>query len=115
MKACALILALVLVVASYACGRARPGAFAPTVSGLVGRGSSSEATPSEKKVDFDAQIKPILQAKCTPCHFAGGTMYERLPFDHAATIKTLGTKLFTRIKDENQQRLIREFLAQEME
>lgn len=39
-------------------------------------------------------------------------MYERLPFDRAETIKTLGTKLFTRIKDEKEQHLIREFLAQ---
>jgi hypothetical protein len=39
-------------------------------------------------------------------------MYERLPFDRPETIKQLGTKLFTRIKDEHEQRLIREFLAQ---
>jgi hypothetical protein len=47
-----------------------------------------------------------------PCHFAGGAMYQRLPFDHPETIKTLGTKLFTRLKDENEQRLIRQFLSQ---
>ena len=40
-------------------------------------------------------------------------MYQRLPFDRAQTITTLGTKLFTRIKDEKEQRLIREFLEQE--
>jgi hypothetical protein len=40
-------------------------------------------------------------------------MYQRLPFDKAETIVKLGTKLFTRIKDENQQRLIREFLSQQ--
>jgi hypothetical protein len=45
-----------------------------------------------------------------PCHFSGGTMYERLPFDRPETIKKLGTKLFTRIHDENQRRLIRDFL-----
>ena len=39
-------------------------------------------------------------------------MYERLPFDRPETIKKLGTKLFTRIKDEQEQRLIREFLSQ---
>ena len=39
-------------------------------------------------------------------------MYERLPFDQPKTIHTLGEKLFPRIKDENEQRLIREFLAQ---
>jgi len=35
-----------------------------------------------------------------------------MPFDRAETIKTLGAKMFTRIKDENEQRLIRDFLAQ---
>ena len=42
-------------------------------------------------------------------------MYERLPFDRAQTIKTLGAKLFTRIKDEKEQSLIREFLKQQAE
>ena len=42
-------------------------------------------------------------------------MYERLPFDRPATIEKLGTKLFTRIKDEKEQRLIRDFLAQQAE
>ncbi|MEP6741193.1 MAG: hypothetical protein ABJB61_01745 [bacterium] len=38
-------------------------------------------------------------------------MYQRLPFDRPETIKTLGEKLFTRIKDENDRKVIREFLA----
>jgi hypothetical protein len=42
-------------------------------------------------------------------------MYERLPFDRPETIEKLGTKLFTRIKDEQEQRLIRDFLAQQAE
>jgi hypothetical protein len=48
-----------------------------------------------------------------PCHFSGGKVYDKLPFDRAQTIKTLGTKLFTRIHDENERKLIREFLSQE--
>jgi len=39
-------------------------------------------------------------------------MYEKLPFDKPKTITKLGTKLFTRIKDEDQQRMIREFLSE---
>jgi hypothetical protein len=39
-------------------------------------------------------------------------MYQRLPFDRQETINSLGTKLFTRIKDEKERSLIREFLAQ---
>jgi hypothetical protein len=76
--------------------------------------SKTVSTPSATKarVDFDTQLKPIFQSKCMPCHFSGGQMYDRLPFDKPATIRKLGTKLFTRIKDENDRRLIEDFLTQ---
>jgi hypothetical protein len=67
---------------------------------------------AQTKVDFNTQLKPIFESRCTPCHFSGGKVYERLPFDRSETIKKLGTKLFTRIKDEKEQHLIQEFLAQ---
>ncbi|HYX29377.1 MAG TPA: hypothetical protein VE863_12505 [Pyrinomonadaceae bacterium] len=69
--------------------------------------------PPIKKPDFDTEIKPIFQARCQPCHFQGGKVYEKLPFDKAETITKLGTKLFTRIKDEKERALIREYLAQQ--
>jgi hypothetical protein len=64
------------------------------------------------KPDFESDVKPILQAKCQPCHFAGGKVYDQMPFDKPETITRLGTKLFTRIKDEKEQAIIREFLGQ---
>jgi hypothetical protein len=85
--------------------------------------STSGASSSEKpapvsatttaRVDFPTQIKPMLEAKCQPCHFSGGKVYAKMPFDRPETIKTMGTKLFTRIKNENERQLIRDFLAQE--
>jgi hypothetical protein len=80
--------------------------------------TSNVATPvsissaPKERVDFDTQLKPIFQSKCMPCHFSGGQMYDRLPFDKPATIRKLGTRLFTRIKDEHDRRLIEDFLAQ---
>lgn len=76
--------------------------------------SAAVATTSSEKhpVDFDTQVKPIFKSKCMPCHFSGGQMYDRLPFDKPETIRTLGTRLFTRIKEENDRRLIEEFLTQ---
>ena len=68
------------------------------------------ATPA---VDFARDIRPILEARCQPCHFPGGKMYERLPFDRAQTIRDLGPKLFTRIKTPDQQATIGQFLAQQ--
>src|SRR5262249_9612424 len=62
---------------------------------------------------FASDIRPILQSRCQPCHFQGGQMYERLPFDKPETITQLGTKLFTRIKNEDERRIIREFLSKQ--
>jgi len=62
---------------------------------------------------FASDIRQILESRCQPCHFQGGQMYEKLPFDKPETITKLGTKLFTRIKNEDQQRVIREFLSEQ--
>lgn len=75
--------------------------------------SAANSSAQKARVDFDTQLKPMLQSKCMPCHFSGGQMYERLPFDKPATIRKLGTRLFTRIKEEDNRRLIADFLAQQ--
>ena len=64
------------------------------------------------RVDFDTQIQPIFKSKCMPCHFSGGQMYDRLPFDKPETIRKLGTRLFTRIKEKDERQLIDDFLTQ---
>jgi hypothetical protein len=82
--------------------------------GPASQSPTSENSPpqSAPRVDFKTQIQPLLEARCRPCHFSGGKMYARLPFDNPQTIRTLGTKLFTRIKDEKDQALILSFLDQ---
>ena len=75
------------------------------------RFSASSFSPP-KKPDFATEIKPIFQARCQPCHFQGGKVYAEMPFDKSETITRLGTKLFTRIKDEKERTLIRQFLEQ---
>jgi hypothetical protein len=82
-----------------------------TPQAFVTSTAASPANSTTRKPDFASEIKPIFQGRCQPCHFAGGKVYDRLPFDKPETITRLGTKLFTRIKDEKEQRLIREFLA----
>ena len=108
------IAVLIPVFAFNACGGARPASTASMLSGIdIPKRADTIAFHSERsKVDFESQLRPIFESRCMPCHFAGGKMYERLPFDRPETIKLLGSKLFTRIKDENERRLIREFLAQ---
>lgn len=107
MRAGMLILVLILVLNVGACRHAQVGSLG---TGAQNFATSSLTAPTKKPV-FATEIKPIFQARCQPCHFPGGKVYDRLPFDKPETITKLGTRLFTRIKDEKEQRLIREFLA----
>ncbi|MBI3131883.1 MAG: hypothetical protein HYZ13_11205 [Acidobacteria bacterium] len=61
---------------------------------------------------FPTHVRPLLQSKCMPCHFEGGTMYAKLPFDRPAPVRALGEKLFTRLKDPAEQKVIQTFLAE---
>jgi hypothetical protein len=121
-----LVFALAVMGTCYGCGRLNAGTKAAATAGSESLATRSNAAPNSSaadsrndsvnvpaRVDFSSQIKPILEARCQPCHFSGGKVYAKMPFDRPETIKTLGTKLFTRIKDENERRLIRDFLAQE--
>jgi hypothetical protein len=78
---------------------------------ILAFGIAMAAAADTKPVSFEKDITPILTGKCQPCHFPGGTMYARRPFDKPATIVALGEKLFTRIKDEKQRAVIRAYLA----
>ncbi|MBF8248501.1 MAG: hypothetical protein HW374_1301 [Bacteroidetes bacterium] len=57
-------------------------------------------------VTYQDNVLPILTANCNTCHFPGGKVYDEYPFDDQKTVATLGKKLFTRIKDEEQQATI---------
>ena len=52
-------------------------------------------------VTFADSIGPILKENCSPCHFEGGKIYERYPFDRYETARTLRKRLNTRLKGEN--------------
>src|SRR5215213_11143613 len=73
---------------------------------------TAPVTTAKARVDFETQLKPIFKSKCMPCHFSGGQMYNRLPFDKPETIRKLGSRLFTRIKEENDRRLLEDFLTE---
>jgi hypothetical protein len=91
-----------------------PPVATPSAGGDAPAAASQVAavTQSAAAVDFARDVRPIMESRCQPCHFTGGKMYERLPFDKPETIRELGERLFTRIKAENEQAVIRQFLAQ---
>lgn len=107
MRVVLFLIAMVLLLVEFG-GTARPARTIVPGSSA----SAAAATAPKVRVDFDTHVKPIFEAKCMPCHFSGGQMYHRLPFDKPATIKKLGVKLFSRIKEENDRRLIEDFLTQ---
>ena len=107
MRARVLFLVVVFVIGGYGAIRLRSATH--TAASTLMEKPFTDPVPA--KVDFATDVKPIL-ARCQPCHFSGGTMYDRLPFDRAETVTRLGEKLFTRIQAENERKIIREFLAQ---
>ncbi len=133
MRAAVVLVVLALVVCVNSCRHSAsqppppvvsapaPAAEVPPVTAPAQAAVPELATPAiaaansadQKNTDFDSTVRPILEARCQPCHFPGGVMYERRPFDRPETITALGTKLFTRLKDEDEQKVIREFLARQ--
>ena len=64
----------------------------------------------DRQAEFAKTVQPILANRCQPCHFPGGSMHEKLPFDRHETVDKLQTKLFSRIKNEEERAVIRKFL-----
>jgi len=69
--------------------------------------------PAAPRREFRKDVLPILEQRCTPCHFPGGVMHARLPFEVEGTARVLGTKLFTRLRDPDDEAVIRAWLEQE--
>ena len=74
--------------------------------------SSKDSIPTDT-ISFTAQIQPILVNHCTPCHFTGGKMYNRLPFDKDTTIIGHKDGVLRRIKNEKENALIKQFIEQQ--
>lgn len=63
-------------------------------------------------VNFSAQVQPILEKRCSPCHFPGGKMYERMPFDQDTTILNHTAGILKRIKNEDENAVLKAFIQQ---
>ncbi len=68
---------------------------------------------SNDTISFTLQIQPILVNHCSPCHFTGGKMYEKMPFDKGETIVNHEVGLLRRIKDEKEKALIQKFIGEQ--
>ena len=63
-------------------------------------------------INYQLKIQPILQKTCSPCHFPGGKMYAKMPFDNGKTIVDHQAGILKRIKDEQQVVLIKQYIQQ---
>jgi hypothetical protein len=88
---------------------AHPPVAAAPPAGAAQADTSGGVDP--KREEFETQVRPILEKRCSPCHFPGGKMYGRLPFDQPGTIRVLGTALFTRIHDPEDRATLSAFLG----
>lgn len=73
--------------------------------------ASAEATAGKAgTISFATQIQPILQTRCNPCHFPGGKMYEKMPFDQVRIILDHPEGILKRINEGEDGRLVRQFI-----
>ncbi len=63
-------------------------------------------------INFKTQVQPILQKNCSPCHFNGGKMYLKMPFDKGETIINHESGVLKRFKNQNEITLINQFIQQ---
>ena len=87
---------------------------AATLALSVFVGAYSSPWPSQdapKPVTFAADIAPLLAAKCQPCHFKGGKVFDKLPFDQYKTVAKIASRLNTRLKGADGE-LVARWIAQ---
>jgi hypothetical protein len=84
------------------------------VSNSTKRGDKANSVASESKevVNYKTEVLPILQKKCSPCHFEGGKMYEKMPFDNSVTILNHEAGILKRIKDQPEADIVKQFVLQ---
>jgi len=77
--------------------------------------SGTPVMNSTAQVSFENDVLPIFKTNCNPCHFPGGKMYDRMPFDKPATILSHSDGILKRIKKDEQAAVIRQFVSQNAE
>jgi hypothetical protein len=102
MKAIILIICCCVVVLS----------FSHNGKKAAGRITKSIASAHTDTLDFKKDIQPILQKNCSPCHFPGGKMYERMPFDKGETIISHEAGALKRFRDLHEKALVIQFIKQ---
>lgn len=81
-------------------------------TGVKGTEVKAAAALTKIPVDFKTQVQPILVKNCSPCHFPGGKLYAKLPFDKEQTITSHEKGIVKRINDDAEKNIIKLFIEQ---
>lgn len=82
--------------------------FCPLLLLVSVKGQSIQSNQNKSKMNaekktpytFQSDILPMLKKNCMPCHFEGGKVYGKLPFEEYKTVFSIRKRLHTRLKDE---------------
>jgi hypothetical protein len=113
---------VVFVVIAAACADRRPlhvAAVPATASPTVSATEAAPPVPPAPLAEataaapdrFQAEVKPLLMRRCTPCHAPGGRMYARMPFDDPATIVAHQEGILRRLKEADEHALVERWLG----
>lgn len=64
---------------------------------------ASEPKAAPKADAFASTVRPMLAAKCAPCHEPGGKMYAKLPFDRPETVSGHAPGVLKRLKGADRE------------
>lgn len=73
----------------------------PAVSEPVAR-----PEPAASPTQFETSVRPILERRCQPCHWPGGKMYERIPFDDPWAVASHREGVLRRLKEPEENAAI---------
>lgn len=97
--------------------RPRPAAPAPAPAQSAATPAAPLAAGAAESlgtaVSFETHVRPVLERSCTPCHFTGGKMYDRLPFDDPKTALSKKEGILRRLKATEDRRTFEEWVAVE--
>ncbi|MEP7132369.1 MAG: hypothetical protein ABI914_04345 [Acidobacteriota bacterium] len=106
--------------ADSSCGRgSHPGGFlrreasergaatppAPAANPASSESAEAPALAPASLAAFQSKVRPVLAARCTPCHEPGGKMYGRMPFDDASVVASHAPRMAGRLKGQDRKAL----------
>lgn len=107
-------LALATALAATAC-RTPPGRPASASTEelaflAVAPANPEKVAPAAGDELFVASVRPILKARCAPCHEPGGKMYDRMPFDEPSVVAFFEAGIRKRLQEPTEREALESWL-----